>query len=206
MDVDAIVRRRPEVVLVDEFAHTQRARAARNAKRWQDANDILDAGIDVISTVRHPAPRIAQRRRRADHRRPAARDGARRRGACAPIRSSSSTCRPRHCGGGWPTATSTPPTRSTPRSATTSGRATSPRCVSWPCCGSPTASTTRWTSTAAATASAGRGETRERVVVAVSGAPNGENLIRRAAALAQRTKGELIGVHVHERVRPRRWR
>ncbi len=39
-------------------------------------------------------------------------------------------------------------------------------------------------------------ETRERVVVALSGAPAGEQLVRRAARIAERTKGELVGVHV----------
>ena len=39
-------------------------------------------------------------------------------------------------------------------------------------------------------------ETRERVVVAITGAPGGETLIRRASRMAQRTKGELLGVHV----------
>ena len=42
-----------------------------------------------------------------------------------------------------------------------------------------------------------RWETRERVVVAVSSASGGEQLVRRAARLAQRSKGDLIGVHVH---------
>ena len=74
-----------------------------------------------------------------------------------PIRSSSSTWRPRRCVGAWLTATSTPPTRSTRRSATTSVRATCRRCASWPCCGSPIGSTTRWPSTASVTASPSRG-------------------------------------------------
>ena len=39
-------------------------------------------------------------------------------------------------------------------------------------------------------------ETRERVVVAVTGSPSGEDLIRRAARMAQRTKADLLGVHV----------
>ena len=69
----------------------------------------------------HPAPRVAQRRGREDHRRAAARDRARRGRPRAPTRSSWSTWRPRRCAAGWPTATSTPPRRSTPRSATTSG-------------------------------------------------------------------------------------
>jgi two-component system sensor histidine kinase KdpD len=39
-------------------------------------------------------------------------------------------------------------------------------------------------------------ETRERIVVAVTGAPSGEHLIRRAARMATRAKGDLIGVHI----------
>ncbi|SDR86043.1 sensor histidine kinase [Actinopolymorpha singaporensis] len=50
MDVDAIIRRRPEQVLVDEIAHTN-VPGSRNAKRWQDVEELLDAGIDVITTV-----------------------------------------------------------------------------------------------------------------------------------------------------------
>ncbi|MFC5181483.1 sensor histidine kinase [Actinomadura harenae] len=50
LDVDAVVARRPEVVLVDELAHTN-VPGSRNAKRWRDVEEILDAGIDVISTV-----------------------------------------------------------------------------------------------------------------------------------------------------------
>ncbi|MEU8006157.1 DUF4118 domain-containing protein [Catellatospora sp. NPDC049111] len=50
MDVDAILARRPEVVLVDELAHTN-VPGCRNAKRWQDINELLDAGIHVLSTL-----------------------------------------------------------------------------------------------------------------------------------------------------------
>ncbi len=50
MDVDAVIRRAPEVALVDELAHTN-ARGSRNEKRYQDIDEILEAGIDVISTV-----------------------------------------------------------------------------------------------------------------------------------------------------------
>ncbi len=50
MDVDAVVRRAPELALVDELAHTN-AVGSRNEKRYQDIDEILDAGIDVISTV-----------------------------------------------------------------------------------------------------------------------------------------------------------
>ena len=50
MDLDALLARRPAVALVDELAHTN-APGSRNEKRWQDIDELLDAGIDVISTV-----------------------------------------------------------------------------------------------------------------------------------------------------------
>ncbi|HUH72397.1 MAG TPA: ATP-binding protein [Mycobacterium sp.] len=50
MDVDAVLARHPQVALVDELAHTN-APGSRNAKRWQDVDELLDAGIDVISTL-----------------------------------------------------------------------------------------------------------------------------------------------------------
>jgi two-component system, OmpR family, sensor histidine kinase KdpD len=50
MDVDAVLARRPEVALVDEFAHTN-VPGSRNEKRWQDVEELLEAGIDVISNV-----------------------------------------------------------------------------------------------------------------------------------------------------------
>ncbi|MBE1490205.1 DUF4118 domain-containing protein [Plantactinospora soyae] len=50
MDTDAVLARRPEVAVVDELAHTN-VPGSRNAKRWQDIQELLDAGIDVLSTV-----------------------------------------------------------------------------------------------------------------------------------------------------------
>ena len=50
LDVDAVVRRSPELALVDELAHTN-AVGSRNEKRYQDIDEILASGIDVISTV-----------------------------------------------------------------------------------------------------------------------------------------------------------
>ncbi|WP_190822687.1 sensor histidine kinase [Saccharopolyspora pogona] len=50
LDVDAVLARRPQVALIDELAHTNVA-GCRNTKRWQDIEEVLDAGIDVISTV-----------------------------------------------------------------------------------------------------------------------------------------------------------
>ncbi len=50
MDVDAILARAPQLVLVDELAHTN-ARGCRNAKRYEDVAELLAAGIGVVSTV-----------------------------------------------------------------------------------------------------------------------------------------------------------
>ncbi|NEA84967.1 sensor histidine kinase KdpD [Streptomyces sp. SID7958] len=50
MDVDAVLARRPRVALVDELAHTN-VPGSRNAKRWQDVEELLAAGIDVHSTL-----------------------------------------------------------------------------------------------------------------------------------------------------------
>jgi len=50
MNLDAVVQRHPEIVLVDELAHTN-VPGMRNAKRWQDVEELRAAGIDVITTV-----------------------------------------------------------------------------------------------------------------------------------------------------------
>src|SRR5664279_4092998 len=50
MDVEAVLARRPQVALVDELAHTNVPGSPRE-KRWQDVELLLEAGIDVISTV-----------------------------------------------------------------------------------------------------------------------------------------------------------
>ncbi len=50
MDVDAVLARHPDVVLVDELAHTN-VPGSVHEKRWQDVEQLLDAGLDVISTL-----------------------------------------------------------------------------------------------------------------------------------------------------------
>ena len=50
MDLEAIVRSHPEIVIVDELAHTN-VEGSRNEKRWQDVMDLLSEGINVISAV-----------------------------------------------------------------------------------------------------------------------------------------------------------
>lgn len=50
MDLEAVLRRRPEIALVDELAHTN-VPGLRHAKRWEDVEDLRNTGIDVITTV-----------------------------------------------------------------------------------------------------------------------------------------------------------
>jgi two-component system, OmpR family, sensor histidine kinase KdpD len=51
MDLDAVKARHPKVALVDELAHTNVPGSGRHAKRWEDVLELLDAGIDVITTL-----------------------------------------------------------------------------------------------------------------------------------------------------------
>ncbi|MFD8093661.1 sensor histidine kinase [Streptomyces malaysiensis] len=50
LDLDAVLARHPQVALVDELAHTN-VPGSRNTKRWQDVEELLDAGIDVVTTL-----------------------------------------------------------------------------------------------------------------------------------------------------------
>jgi len=50
MDTDAVIRRNPQVALVDEMAHTN-APGSKHEKRWQDVHELLDHGITIVSTV-----------------------------------------------------------------------------------------------------------------------------------------------------------
>ena len=50
MDLDAILLRHPQIVLVDELAH-RNVPNSRHERRWQDVNELLDAGIDVFTTI-----------------------------------------------------------------------------------------------------------------------------------------------------------
>ena len=100
MDVDAVLARQPAGRAGRRARAHQRPRLARNEKRWQDVDELLDAGIDVISTVNiqhleslndvvEAITGVRQRETVPGRGRPR-----------APTRSSSSTCRPRRCGAG----------------------------------------------------------------------------------------------------------
>ena len=194
LDLDAVLARRPAVVLVDDLAHTNTPGRA-HAKRWQDVQVLLDAGIDVISTVNiehlesltDVAERITGRPqpdtvpdsvvRAADQVEliDMAPEALRRRMAHGNIYAADEVDAAlgnyfRH------------------------GNLNALRELALLWLADKVDESLHeymithdierlW-------------ETRERIVVAVTGAPSGEHLIRRAARMASRAKGDLIGVHV----------
>lgn len=194
MDVDAIIARAPQLVLVDEYAHTNAA-GSRNEKRWQDVERLLDAGIDVISTLniqhleslndvvtritgvpqRETVPDAMVRRAEQIELVDMAPEAIRRRMAHGNIYPADridaalgNYFRPGNLGALRELALLWVADRVEENlSDYLHAHGIS---ESW--------------------------ETRERVIVVLSGAPGGERLIRRAARMAGRTRGELIAVHV----------
>ncbi len=197
MDVDAVLLRAPEVALVDDLAHTNLS-GSRNEKRWQDVHELLSAGIDVVSTlnVQHleslsdvveQITSIVERETIPDHVvRTAdqvelvdmAPEAIRRRMAHGNIyppdmvdAALANYFRPGNLGALRELALLWVADRvdAALLQYRTDHRIAEP-----------------W-------------ETRERIVVGLTGAPSGDRLIRRAARIAERSRGELIGVHVSAR-------
>lgn len=196
MDIDAVLARAPAVALVDELAHTN-VPGSRNEKRWQDVHELLAAGIDVISTlnIQHleslndvveTITGVTQRETIPDHIVRAAEqielvdmtpEAIRRRMAhgniYAPDKVDAALAnyfRPGNLGALRELALLWVADRVD--EALQQYRIDHDIDRPW--------------------------ETRERIVVALTGAPSGEALIRRAARVAERARGELIGVHIRE--------
>ena len=104
-DLDAALARRPRLLLVDEYAHTN-VPGSRHPKRWQDIDELLAAGIDVWTTlnIQHleslndvvqKITKVQRARNRAGHR-----------SSTRPMRSCWSIFRPTSCSSGWPRARS----------------------------------------------------------------------------------------------------
>jgi two-component system, OmpR family, sensor histidine kinase KdpD len=194
MDLDAILARRPEVALVDELAHTN-VPGSRHEKRWSDIDDLLEAGITVISTlnIQHleslndvveQITRVPQREtvpdelvRRADQIEivDMAPEAIRRRMAHGNIYPAeridaalANYFRPGNLGALRELALLWVADRVD--DALQEYRERHGIARPW--------------------------ETRERIVVALTGSLDGERLIRRGARMTARTRGDLVGVHV----------
>ena len=194
MDIDAVLARKPKVALVDELAHTN-VPGSRNEKRWQDVDELLDAGINVISSmnVQHleslndvveQITGVKQRERIAD-------EVVRRADEIQLVDLTPIALRNRLARGDV-----YPPERIDTALANyfRPGNLTALRelALAW---------LADRVDEALAEYRKGHGidepwETRERVLVALTGSADGERLVRRAARVAQRARGDLVGVHV----------
>jgi len=194
MDVDAIIARHPQVALIDELAHSN-VPGSKHEKRWRDVEELLDAGIDVISTVniqhlesvndvveritgvpqRETVPdsvvRAAEQIELVDMTPEALRRRMAHGNVYAPDKVDAALAnyfRP----GNLAALRELALLWVADRVEDTLQQYMEDHGITAP-----------W-------------ETRERVVVAITGAPGGETLIRRAARMAQRAKGDLLGAHV----------
>jgi two-component system sensor histidine kinase KdpD len=194
MDTEAILRRRPQLVLVDELAHTN-APGSKHEKRWQDVQELLAAGIDVISTVNiqhleslndvvERITGILQRETIPDHAVRAADD-------IELVDMAPEALRRRLAHGNVYAADKIDAALGNYFRA---GNLSALRelALLWVADRVDDSLqdyrerhgiTRPW-------------ETRERIVVALAGAPDTDHLIRRASRMAQRAKGDLIGVHI----------
>ncbi|CAN5697930.1 sensor histidine kinase KdpD [soil metagenome] len=194
LDLDAVLARRPEVVLVDELAHTN-VPGSRHAKRHGDVQELLDAGIDVVSTVNvqhleslndvvEKITGVKQRETIPD----------------AMVRAADQielvdmvpeALRRRMAHGNIYAADKVDAALGNYFRV---GNLTALRelALLWVADGVDDS----LQDYLAAHGIAGTWETRERVVVAVTGSASGEALIRRAARMAARSKGDLLGVYV----------
>ena len=194
LDTDAVVARRPRVALVDELAHTN-APGSRHPKRWEDVHELLDAGIDVISTVniQHLASinDVVERITGVRQRETVPDEVVRAADQLELVDMSPEALRRRMAHGNIYAAEKIDAALA---NYFRPGNLAALRelALLWVAdrvddsledYRARHGITDPW-------------ETRERVVVAVTGAPSADDLIRRAARIASRAHGELLGVHV----------
>lgn len=194
MDLAAVLARRPAVALVDELAHTN-APGSPHEKRWQDVEDLRDAGIEVITTlnIQHleSLNDVVEQITGAKQRETIPDDVARGADQVELVDMAPEALRRRMA----------------------HGNVYGPERVDAALAnyfrvgnlGALRELALMWMADKVDDAlheyRVAHGiedpwETRERVVVAITGAPSGEHLIRRAARMAMRARGELVGVHI----------
>ena len=194
MDVEAVLERRPDVVLVDELAHTN-IPGSTHEKRWQDVEQLLDAGVDVISTlnIQHlESVNDVVERITGVKQRETIPDGVVRRADQIELVDMTPEALRRRMAHGNVYKSDRIDAALSNYFRPGNLAALRELALLWladqvdeglESYRERNNITEPW-------------ETRERVLVAVTGAPGAEALIRRAARMAQRTHGELLGVHV----------
>ncbi|MGP3912585.1 DUF4118 domain-containing protein [Nonomuraea sp. 10N515B] len=195
LDTDAVIARKPKVALVDELAHTN-VPGSKNAKRWQDIEEILDAGIDVISTVNvqhlESVNDVVQQITGIPQRETVPDEVVRRANQIELVDMSPEALRRRMAHGNVYGPEKVDAALSNYFRV---GNLTALRelALLW-VAGKVDDQLDRYR---AEHGIAGTWEARERVVVALTGGPEGDTLVRRAARIAARTKGaDLLAVHV----------
>ena len=193
MDLDAVIARRPQVALIDDLAHTN-ASGSRNAKRWQDVMEILDAGIDVVSTMNichleSMVDVVESISGLAQHE--TVPDGIVTKATQVELIDVTPEALRRRLAHGNIYPAEAIDVGLTHYFQLENLAALRELTIQWMADRVETPLPTR--------ADHGTGaawETRERIAVGITGAPGTDRLIRRAARIAHRARGELIGVHV----------
>ncbi|MEV4579269.1 DUF4118 domain-containing protein [Nonomuraea jabiensis] len=195
LDAEEVIARGPKVALIDELAHTN-VPGSRNVKRWQDIDDILDAGIDVISTVNiqhlESVNDVVQEITGVPQRETVPDEVVRRADQVELIDMSPEALRRRLAHGNVYAPAKVDAALSNYFRV---GNLTALRelALLW-VAGKVDDQLDRYR---AEHGIATTWEARERVVVALTGGPEGDTLVRRAARIAARTKGaDLLAVHV----------
>jgi two-component system sensor histidine kinase KdpD len=194
MDVDAILARKPEVALVDELAHTN-VPGSHHEKRWQDVEDLLDAGIDVVSTlnVQHleSINDVVERITGVRQQETIPDSVVRQAEQVELVDMTPEAIRRRLAHGNIYPAERVDASLA---NYFRPGNLAALREIAllW-VADRVEENLQQYLETHGIEST---WETRERVVVALTGAPGAETLMRRAARMARRTKGDLVGVHV----------
>lgn len=195
LDVGAVIARRPRVALIDELAHTN-VPGSKHAKRWQDVEEILEAGIDVISTVNiqhlESLNDVVRQITGVPQRETVPDEVVRKADAVQLVDMAPDALRRRMAHGNV-----YPPEKVDAALSNyfRVGNLTALRelALLW-VAGKVDDQLDRYR---ADHGIAGTWEARERVVVALTGGPEGDTLVRRAARIAARSKGaDLLAVHV----------
>ena len=194
MDVDAVLARRPEVALVDELAHTN-VPGSERTKRWQDVEVLLEAGISVIATVNiqhlESVNDVVERITGVVQRETVPDEVVRRADQVELVDMTPEALRRRMAHGNIYAAEKVDAALA---NYFRPGNLAALRelALLW-VADRVDEALQQYKEDHGITAA---WETRERVVVAVTGAPGGEHLIRRACRMATRAKADLLGVHV----------
>src|SRR4029077_4139981 len=192
--VDAILARRPERALVDELAHTN-VPGSRNEKRWQDIDELLEAGINVISTVNiqhlESLNDVVQRITGIEQRETVPDAWVRKADQIELVDMSPEALRRRMAHGNIYGPEKIDAALGNYFRIGNLG-ALRELALLW-LADRVEENLDEYRERHGIT---GPWETKERVVVALTGAPSGDDLIRRAARMASRSRGELLGVHV----------